>query len=82
MTTERFTLRDNARPEENPWGVIKHRELDVDIFSSKPLRGDWIRVFPQTGKDVRFLAMLEHHIEKFAPTHGCGVLIKSDLLVR
>jgi hypothetical protein len=82
MTTERFSLRDNARAEQNPWGIIKHREAEIDSFSAKPLRGDWVRVFPKTGKDMRFLQMLTHQVEKFAPTHGCGVLIKADLLVR
>jgi hypothetical protein len=82
MTSDRFTLRDNARPEKEPWGIISCVEGDATIVSSKPLRGEWIRVFPQTGQDVRFLQMLDHHSEKFAPFEGGGVLIKADLLER
>lgn len=84
MTTRpenRFTLRDNALKEEQPWGVIPDPDTTLtDGYTYKPLKGDWLRVFPRTGKDVAFLAMLEHRVDKFAPSHGHGALVKADLL--
>lgn len=75
-----FTLRDNLIEEAHPWGIITIHENEGVNTSSKPLRGEWVRVFPQTGKDVRFLQMLSHQEEKFAPTHGGGVLVKRELM--
>lgn len=80
----RFTLRDNAIEEDQPWGILPD-ELDETTgnqsFSYIPLREKWLRVFPGTGKDVSFLRMLTHHVEKFAPAHGTGVLVKASVLI-
>jgi hypothetical protein len=77
MTPQHFSLRDNAMEEPTPWGIFT---VDEHHISAKPLQGEWLRVFPQTGRDVNFLRLLAHQEEKYAPMHGCGVLIRAELL--
>jgi hypothetical protein len=88
-----FTLPLNAFPEDSPmviypfarphlgedqmaWEEVSYERHPVFAGNREPL----VRVFPETGKDVSFLRLLEHRVDKFAPAHGGGVLIKARLL--
>ena len=42
---------------------------------SKRLRGMWYRVFPVTSTDVFRLQALKHHVDKFTPADGKGMLV-------
>lgn len=77
-----FTLNLNALHEPEPMAVhstTKERNGDPK-FEVVPLLGKWLRVFPQTARDVSFLRMLEHRVDKFAPASGVGVLISTRSL--
>jgi len=39
------------------------------------LEGVWYKVFPETATDVRRLSFFAHHVDKFAPADGSGMLI-------
>jgi hypothetical protein len=67
--------------ETAPWGI--HRSPlpgTASDYKSKQLKGVWHRVFPVDGKEISALRMLEHHIDKFAPTSGNGILISDEAL--
>lgn len=77
-----LTLHLNAMREKLPRVIVpvetprgEPQQFDIDS-----LAGSWLRVFPQTGKDVQFLQMLEHHVEKYAPATGKGVIIQTRCL--
>lgn len=77
-----LTLHLNAAREKDPWAVVSSsNERNGDPkFEEGRLEGEWLRVFPATSHDVRFLMDLEHGVEKFAPSRGCGVLIRRGVL--
>lgn len=79
-----LTLHLNALPEKSPRVIvpIETPKGEPKLFDNQSLAGAWLRVFPQTGKDVAFLQMLEHHVEKFAPERGRGVIIQRRCLER
>lgn len=77
-----FTLNLNALHEPEPLAIhstTKERNGDPK-FEVVPLIGKWLRVFPQTARDVSFLQMLEHRVDKFAPASGVGVLVSTRSL--
>ena len=78
-----FTLHHNAAYETDPLAVVTtSNDINGDPkFEDGRLAGEWLRVFPQTSQDVRFLKDLEHHVEKFAPARGIGVLIHRNALM-
>lgn len=80
MTTDNFTLHLNAQEESAPWGIDEDNSFEFPFFTCKPLKGDWVRVFPRTARDVMFLKLLNHRVDKMAPAHGHGVLIKAEML--
>jgi len=59
--------------EECPRGISRARK-----FQSVALRGDWSRVYPTTSHHVLFLQMLENNVDKYAPEHGEGILVRTD----
>jgi hypothetical protein len=72
-----LTIHMNASKEHCPRAVVaayKVQNGDPN-FQEGYLPGEWYRVFPVTGRDVRFLQMLEHRVDKFAPASGGGVLV-------
>jgi hypothetical protein len=44
-------------------------------FDIRQLDGEFFRVYPQTANDVFTLQMLQHRVDKFAPSHGCGIIL-------
>ena len=72
-----LTLHLNAIKEVRPCAVVatyKVQNGDPN-FQTDDLPGEWHRVFPVTARDVQFLQMLEHRVDKFAPATGGGVLV-------
>jgi len=68
-----------AIPEIEPEVIVPRPENKSDIkFGTDFVRGRWWRVFPEDGKDVRFIEWLIHHEEKFAPANGDGILISNS----
>lgn len=87
----KFTLHLTAIPEVNPqiiWPFPGRSESMKDwesvSYEGNPAidskREKLVRVFPSTGKDVIFLRMLQHRVDKFAPANGHGVLVKERLI--
>lgn len=72
-----LTLHLNATTENTPRAVVaNYKEPNGEpTFGESHLSGDWYRVFPVTARDVCFLQMLEHRVDKFAPASGGGVLV-------
>lgn len=77
-----FTLNLNAISEPNPMVVTcTTKEANgCAKFESAQVLGKWLRVFPQTARDVSFLQMLEHRVDKLAPATGIGVLIAERVM--
>lgn len=77
-----LTLAYNAIREKDPCGVVKRTQKNSEEpkFDTVALAGEWLRVFPSTGMDVRFIQNLEHGLDKVAPSSGHGVLIQSRCL--
>ena len=71
------TLHHNALTETTPRAIQpeKHGNSEETNYVAVTLSGTWMRVFPQTGADVRFLQMTEMHCDRFAPASGTGVLL-------
>lgn len=44
------------------------------------LNGTYYRVSPQTSREIMALQMLEHHVDKFSPAHGDGVILTPEAL--
>lgn len=72
-----LTLHLNAVRERHPRVIaVSYKVANGDpTFDEDILVGDWFRVFPVTARDVLFLQMLEHRVDKHAPAQGGGVLI-------
>lgn len=68
-----------AIKETNPEGLVPDESIDHS-FSSRPLKGSWYRLWPNTAKDVFYLRSLVHRVDKFAPSHGTGVLVRESAL--
>ncbi len=77
-----LTLKLDMQSEKLPEGIgIRNRLNSEEVtFETIYLPGKWVRVFPVSASDIRFLARLEHRVDKFAPAKGVGVLIRADLL--
>ena len=77
-----LTLHLNATTENTPRAVVAiYKILNGEPnFQEDHLSGDWYRVFPATARDVQFLQMLEHRVDKFAPASGGGVLVHPRVL--
>lgn len=77
-----LTLHLNAVSEYAPRVIypveVPHGEPAQ--FREEHLSGQWLRVFPQTGMDVRFLRSTEHHLDRFAPANGPGVILATRFL--
>lgn len=72
-----LTIHLNAIKETRPRAIVATFKIvnGDPNFTEDDLPGDWYRVFPATGRDVRFLQYLEHRVDKFAPASGGGVLV-------
>jgi hypothetical protein len=44
------------------------------------MKGFFHRVFPVDARENSALRMLEHHVDKFAPANGNGILITDEAL--
>jgi hypothetical protein len=77
-----FTLPRNAIEETAPVAVvgIPYESREEIQYLPQELRGKWFRVFPKTGRDVQFLRMTQHHVDRFAPASGHGVLLAARCL--
>lgn len=77
-----FTLRENNIREKLPRAIKREfSELNGEPkFVEGELTGQWLRVYPSTAADVKFLQMLEHGVDKFAPAHGGGVLVSAKYI--
>lgn len=77
-----LTLHLNCVKEELPQAVVAQpRERGEEAkLKDEYLSGKWLRVFPQTARDVKFLLMLDHQVDKFAPSKGVGVLVAARCL--
>lgn len=72
-----LTLHLNAHKETCPRAIVASYKIPNGdpSFREDSLAGDWFRVFPVSARDVQFLQLLEHHLDKFAPATGGGVLV-------
>ena len=72
-----LTLHLNAIKENRPRAIVAVFKVvnGEPNFSEDDIPGDWYRVFLATPRDVQFLQMLEHRVDKFAPATGGGVLV-------
>ncbi len=72
-----LTIHMNAVKENRPRAVVASYKIanGDPNFEDDNLPGDWFRVFPATARDIRFLQLLEHRVDKFAPATGGGVLV-------
>ena len=77
-----LTLHYNAQKERNPQAVVAMFKVPNGDpnFHEETIPGDWYRVFPTTCRDVEFLQMLDHRVDKFAPASGVGVFIHPRVL--
>jgi len=77
-----LTIHINATKETRPRAVVAVFKIPNGdpTFHEDDLPGDWYRVFPSSGRDVRFLQCLEHRVDKFAPATGGGVLVHPRVL--
>lgn len=79
-----FTLRENSIRERAP-RAIKREFIETNgepRFVEGDLTGQWLRVYPTTWADVKFLQMLEHGVDKFAPANGGGVLVSAKYITQ
>lgn len=73
----------NATVERSPSGIepyIEKSHVDNVSYAGKALPGPWVRVFPESAREVLFLQSLRQHIDKFAPVRGGGILIRRTFL--
>lgn len=77
-----LTLHSNAISETAPSAIIKgkHEITGEQKFEEIKLSGKWLRVYPTTARDVRFLLCTELHLDRFAPSRGHGVLLAERCL--
>lgn len=75
-----FRLHLNAEQEMDPDVVVIRRKDNIVDVSSKKLFGRYMRVKPTTGVDVLFLQMLQHGVDKFAPTTGDGIIVPAEVI--
>lgn len=47
------------------------------VVKPQKLKGAWYRVFPSSSSDVLRIQDLDHHVDKFSPAEGGGVLISA-----
>lgn len=69
--------------EIDPVGIVTQRPdpLKNELqYNPRKLAGEWCRVFPCDGKEVRFLSMLNHQQDKFAPDKGHGILVRAKFV--
>ena len=71
MKHERMLRND----EPHPRGISR-----IDQWEGKVLPGSWSRVYPTTWRHIEFLQLLNHNVDKYAPTTGEGVLVRTDKL--
>lgn len=75
------TLLQTAVHETDPQAIlpkVSYRSDDMTTVGTLP--GRWLRVFPQTARDVAEVLRFEFHKDRFAPAEGHGVLIPFTLL--
>lgn len=78
-----LTLRKGFLVESEPTVIHPVFKFinSTPVFETKSLTGvNWIRVFPQNAADVLFIQSLVHHVDKFAPASGHGVIMKRETL--
>lgn len=77
-----LTLHLNAVSEYAPHVIypVEVPQGEPPQFKEEYLSGQWMRVFPRTGMDVQFLRNTEHHLDRFAPASGPGVILAARLL--
>ena len=75
------TLLENAIHETDPQAILPKVSIRPDDKTKVgTLHGRWLRVFPQTARDVAVLSRFEFHKERFAPAEGHGVLVPFTFL--
>ena len=75
------TLFATALHETDPQAILpKVSYRSDDLTTTGTLPGRWLRVFPQTPRDVATILRFEFHKERFAPAEGHGVLLPFTFL--
>jgi hypothetical protein len=70
-----------ALHETNPLAILPKVSYRCDDNTQVgTLPGRWLRVFPQTPRDVAIIRQFEFHKERFAPAEGHGVLVPFTFL--
>jgi len=73
-------LFPNAIKVTSPSVIVKSVAANSTLnYSTDVKRGKFYLVQPTTAKEVFFLQMLEHNVQKFTPAVGHGVLITVDV---
>ena len=71
------------RTKENDPLVIKRSESPNNLgysFDEQRVSGKFFRVIPMTINDINALCMLDHRVDKFAPSEGHGVIVSQQAL--
>lgn len=72
-----LTLHLHAQLETTPEGLVECTPANSAAATvvAKKLEGVWYRVFPESATDILRLSYLDHHIDKYCPAHGEGILV-------
>ena len=66
--------------EANPTVVCVKLRAGRESFETHEMKGFFHRVFPVDARENSALRMLDHHVDKFAPADGEGILITDEAL--
>lgn len=71
-----------VRELENPALVIRAvaKNENECFYAAKQVKGDFVRVIPESWAEVSFLQTLEKGYNLFAPWNGNGVLVMAKYL--
>lgn len=78
---ETFALRTTEIDPE-VIGIRKNTSNHTTPYCKQHLKGRWHRVVPTCWRDIKALRLLDHHVDKFAPFEGNGVIISHEALLK
>jgi hypothetical protein len=70
-------------PEADPRIICEQKKTNGhNIFETRYASGLFFRVYPKTCREVSALQMLQHHVDKFAPADGNGIIITKNAMMK
>ena len=72
-----LTIHNTVICVVNPEALVKTTPTNSAASEVEPgrLQGMWYLVFPTTSTDIIRMQGIRHHVDKFTPTDGKGMLI-------